>query len=149
MAGVCSGGCLFQTVAHEFPIGGAALHAGLGLLVLPLPRAILHFFLFRRNGFGRSPLGQPFFQPGKTGGSQGANEAGRKRGGGTPLHNGRPPLSSYRSRVERHDGTPNTIGPTKISYASARRPPDESSGQSIRRLADISASVGRGLAERT
>src|SRR5262245_20753781 len=149
MAGVCSGGCLFQTVAHEFPIGGAALHAGLGLLVLPLPRAILHFLLLRRQRLGRSRLGQPYFRPGKTGRSQGDNEAGRERGGQNALQHGRPPLSSYRSRVERHDGTPNTIGPTKISYASARRPPDESSGQSIRRLADISASVGRGLAERT
>ena len=33
MAGVRSGRCLFQTVAHEFSIGGTALHAGLGLVV--------------------------------------------------------------------------------------------------------------------
>src|SRR5262249_40120423 len=121
MAGVCSGGCLFQTVAHEFPIGGAALHAGLCLLVLPLPRALLHFLL-RRQRFGRSRLRQPYFRPNKTGRCQGDNEAGTSAAARTLFNMGEPPLSSYTSGVERHAGTPNTIGPTKISYSPARRP---------------------------
>src|SRR5262249_27296155 len=62
-----------------------------------------------------------------------------------------PLSSSCTSRVERHDGTPNTIGPStigpsKISYSAPRPPPEESSGQSIRRLA---ASGDCGLAQGT
>src|SRR5262245_779860 len=53
IAGVRLSGCLFQTVAHEFSIGGATLHAGLGLLVLPSAGAILHFVLLRRERLGR------------------------------------------------------------------------------------------------
>src|SRR5262249_14050033 len=75
MAGVCSGGGLFQTVAHEFPIGGAALHAGLGLLVLPLPPAILHFLLLPRQPLWRGPPGPTYFPT-----PQDRAQPGRQRG---------------------------------------------------------------------
>src|SRR5262249_17834305 len=87
--------------------------------------------------------------PARPGGARATTRPAASAAARTLFNMGDPPLSSYGSRVERHDGTPNTIGPTKISYSSPRRPPDESSGQSIRRLPDISAWVGRGLAEST
>src|SRR6516165_6913046 len=118
--------------------------AFLGLLVLPLPHAILHFLLLRHQRFGRRRLRQSYFRPSNSRRCQGDNEAGRERGGYNALQHGRPPppLSSYRSRVERHAGTPNTIGPTKISY-----PPARASTGPVDRA--IESSVGRGLAEGT
>src|SRR5262249_34714441 len=111
-----------------------------------------HSFIFcccGVNGLEGAACANLISDPARPGGARATTRPAASAAARTLFNMGEPPLGSYTSGVERHDGTPNTIGPTKISYSPAGPPPDESSGQSIRRLADISAPLGRGLAERT
>src|SRR6516164_7251716 len=149
MTGVASRRGFFQTVAHEFPMGGAALHPGLGLSWPFLAFSSCHFptqsFIFcccGISGLEGAACANLISDPATAGGARAITRPAASAAARTRFNIGDPPLSSYRSRVERHAGTPNTIGPTKISY-----PPARASTGPVDRA--IESSVGRGLAEGT